>query len=174
MFDALKRFILEVSGAEAEEILFGEDDYRLAAVALLIHVANVDGGADALEQARLQAIVKERFGLDARATSELIEKAAQSDRDAVDFYQFTSILKRALDDEGRLKIVEMMWDVAFADGAVDEFEENTIWRVAELLSVSNRDRVLLRQRVAAQTPPEEVLETLHEGPWSVPAIKGQA
>ena len=57
----------------------------------------------------------------------------------MDFYQFTSVLKRALDDDGRQKIVEMLWDIAYADGAPDEFEENTIWRIAELLGVSTRD-----------------------------------
>src|ERR1700730_6840619 len=66
------------------------------------------------------------------------------------------------------KIVEMLWDIAFADGLVDEFEENTIWRIAELLGVSARDRVL-RQRVAGQTPQEAPFE----GPWSAPA-KGKA
>ena len=93
----------------------------------------------------------------------------QSDREAVDFYYFTSVLKRALDDDGCRKIVEMLWDIAFADGLVDEFEENTIWRIAELLGVSARDRVLLRQRVAGQTPQEAPFE----GPWSAPA-KGKA
>ena len=87
----------------------------------------------------------------------------------MDFYQFTSVLKRALDDDGRQKIVEMLWDIAYADGAADEFEENTIWRIAELLGVSTRDRVLLRQRVAgraSRTAP-------FEGPLSAAAAKDE-
>ena len=119
MFDALKSFISEVSGAEPPTRSFGEEDYRLAAVALLIHVANVDGQTDLAERRRLKAIIAERFGLDANATSELITMAEQSDREAVDFYHFTSILKRALDDDGRQRIVEMLWDIAFADGDGD-------------------------------------------------------
>jgi uncharacterized tellurite resistance protein B-like protein len=82
---------------------------------------------------------------------------------------FTSVLRRALDDDGRQKIVEMLWDIAYADGAADEFEENTIWRIAELLGVSTRDRVLLRQRVAgraSRTAP-------FEGPLSAAAAKGE-
>ena len=157
MFDALKSFIAEVAGAEAPARSFGEEDYRLAAVALLIHVANVDGQTDLAERRRLTTIIAARFGLDANEASELIAMAEQSDREAVDFYRFTSILKHALDDDGRQKIVEMLWAIAFADGVVDEFEENTIWRIAELLGVSTRDRVLLRQRVAGQTPRESPL-----------------
>ncbi len=63
----------------------------------------------------------------------------------------------------------MLWNIAFADGVVDEFEENTIWRIAELLGVSTRDRVLLRQRVAGRAPQADPFE----GPWSV-AAKGKA
>jgi uncharacterized tellurite resistance protein B-like protein len=170
MFDALKSFIAEVSGAEAPARRFGEEDYRLAAVALLIHVANVDGETDLAERRRLKTIIAERFGLDPKEALELIATAEQSDREAVDFYHFTSVLKRALDDDGCQKIVEMLWDIAFADGVAGEFEENTIWRIAELLGVSTRDRVLARQRVAGQTPRDAPFE----GPWSAPAAKGKA
>ncbi|VTZ27206.1 conserved hypothetical protein [Methylocella tundrae] len=162
MFDALKTFIAEISGAGSPSKSFNEDDYRLAAVALLVHVAAVDGETDDKERRRLKTLIEERFGLDDSATALLIERAEQSDRDAVDFYQFTSVLKRTLDEDGRLKIVEMMWDIAFADGEVHEFEDNTIWRVAELLGVSTRDRVLMRQRVAV----EIAAEAAPKGPWS--------
>jgi uncharacterized tellurite resistance protein B-like protein len=161
MFDALKSFIAELSGAEPSEKSFDEDDYRLAAAALLVHVAAADGDLDAAERRRLKAVLEERFGLDDAATARLIEKAEQSDRDAVDFYQFTSILKRTLDEDGRLKVIEMMWDIAFADGESHEIEDNSIWRVAELLGVSTRDRVLLRQRVGG-----EIEARPAKGPWT--------
>ena len=95
----------------------------------------------------------------------MLERAEQSDKEAVDFFHFTTVLKRALDDDGRHKIIEMMWDVVFADGEVTEFEENVVWRIAALLGVSNRDRVMLRQRVAE----EPHAAPSHEGPWSTGA-----
>lgn len=167
MFDALKTFIAELGGAGSAVKSFDEDDYRLAAVALLVHVAAADGPTDDLERRRLKTLIEERFGLDDSTTARLIERAEESDRDAVDFYQFTSVLKRTLDEDGRLKIVEMMWDIAFADGELHELEDNTIWRVAELLGVSTRDRILLRQRVAAEIK----AEAAPKGPWSKPADK---
>ena len=165
MFDALKHFVEEIAGADAPNRSFGEQDYRLAAVAFLVHVANVDGRVDLAERRKLLRIIEERFGLDASAAARLTAAAEQSDREAVDFYHFTSVLKRALDDGGRLKIVEMLWDIAFADGSVHELEENTIWRIAELLGVSTRDRVLLRQKVAGETPKDAYAA----GPWSQPS-----
>ena len=169
MFAALKNFLADISQSEAPR-KFGEDDYRVAAVALLVHIADADGVTDAAESRRLKALVKERFDLDAAEAAALIKAAEQSEREAVDFYQFTHILKRHLDDEGRHKIIEMMWDMAFADGNVDEIEENTVWRIAELLGVSNRDRVLLRQKVAAETRSD----TAPAGPWSPKPAEGEA
>ena len=98
---------------------------------------------DLAERRRLMAIIEEQFGLDPKAAAELIATAEQSDREAVDLPPFFLCPERALDDDGRQKIVEMLWDIAYADGVADEFEENTIWRIAELLGVSTRDRVLL-------------------------------
>ncbi|HET6375281.1 MAG TPA: TerB family tellurite resistance protein [Methylocella sp.] len=171
MFDALKRFLAEVSGAGAASRSFEEDeDYCLAAVALLIHIIHVDGSADPSEKQRLQALIEERFGLDPDEAASLSAKAEERDREAVDFYQFTSVLKHKLDDAGRQKIVEMLWEIAFADGVIHEFEENAIWRIAELLGVSTRERVMLRQKVMAQSPRGLPLP----GPWSGLGAKTKA
>ena len=154
MFDLLKTFIADTIGRPDGPVDYAEDDYRLATVALLVHVANVDGTIDPQERLRLREIIEMRFGLDAAATTRLIERAEQSDREAVDFFHFTNILKRTLDDDGRHKIIAMMWDVVFADGEVTEFEENVVWRIAALLGVSNRDRVMLRQKAAEEPHPD--------------------
>ena len=142
--------------------------------ALLIHVANVDGAIDPAERQRLAAIVHDRFGLDNTATARLIARAEQSDKEAVDFFQFTNVLKRSLDDEGRHKIIEMMWDVVFADGEVTEFEENVVARISELLGVPPRDRVTLRQKVAREPHPDSPVDLPADGPagpWSPGIVK---
>ena len=162
MFENLKKFIADTIGEPERTTGFADDDYRLATAALLIHVANVDGAIDPPERQRLRQLIEDQFGLDTADTTRLIERAEQSDKESVDFFHFTNVLKRALDDDGRHKIIEMMWNVVFADGEVTEFEENIVWRIAGLLGVSNRDRVMLRQKVAEepQGQPE------HDGPWS--------
>jgi uncharacterized tellurite resistance protein B-like protein len=57
-----------------------------------------------------------------------------------------------VDEQGRLRIVEMMWELVYADGQVSEFEDNVVWRAADLLGVSSRDRIDLKHRVAARQP----------------------
>ena len=90
-----------------------------------------------------------RFGLDEAAAQELVTEATKAEQQAVDLYRFTSLLNRSLDDAGRQQIVEMLWQVAYADGRVTEFEDNLIWRAADLLHVPSQARIALRQRVAA-------------------------
>jgi uncharacterized tellurite resistance protein B-like protein len=58
-----------------------------------------------------------------------------------------------LDQNGRKRIVEMLWEVVMADGIVHPFESNLVWRAAELLGVSTRDRVILKQEVAPNRSP---------------------
>jgi uncharacterized tellurite resistance protein B-like protein len=149
MFDAFRQFVAELTEGDKHPSQFDEGDYRLAAAALLVHAAAIDGAISDIERERLHAIIKRRFDLDESATDALMRKAAEAEREAVDLYHFTSQLNRTLDEPGRLRIVEMMWQIAYADGRISEFEDNLIWRAADLLGVSGRDRVLLRERVAA-------------------------
>ena len=150
MLDSLKNFISDLTGGEKHPGRFEENDYRLAAAALLIHVSTIDGNMTTVERDRLRAVLKSRFALDDAATDELIDVGTRADNEAVDLYHFTSLINRSLDEPGRLGIVEMMWQIVFADGRVNEFEDNLMWRTADLLGVSSRDRIALRQRVASE------------------------
>jgi uncharacterized tellurite resistance protein B-like protein len=149
MLESLKNFLADLAGGSKQQDHFGDDDYRLAAAALLIHVTTIDGSMSDAERAKLHAMLKSSFGLDEAATVELIDKASVADREAVDLYHFTRLINRSLDDQGRLRLVEMMWEIVYVDGGVSEFESNVMWRVADLLAVSPRDRIALRERVAA-------------------------
>ncbi|HMN70424.1 MAG TPA: TerB family tellurite resistance protein [Rhodoblastus sp.] len=159
MLGRLKDFFDELTGASPKQG-FAPDDYRVAAAALLVHMANADGHVAPQEQRRLRRILEARFELDAGAARELMRRAEESEREAIDLYQFTSVLKRALDEPGRLAVVELLWDVAFADGHADELEENTVWRVAELLGVSGRDRMRLKRKAE-----KAGVEPMPENPW---------
>ena len=98
---------------------------------------------------RLNALLQQRYELSESDADELLAEATEAESDAIDLYRFTSSLNRALDERGRQQIVEMLWQVAYADGQVTEFEDNLIWRAADLLHVPTRVRVELRARVSA-------------------------
>jgi uncharacterized tellurite resistance protein B-like protein len=150
MLDLLRNFVSELTGGEKHPGRFEENDYRLAAAALLIHASTIDGNMTAPERGKLRELLKSRFSLDDAATDELVDLGTLAEHEAVDLYRFTSLLNRSLDDQGRLGIVEMLWEIVLADGRATEFEDNLMWRVADLLNVSSRDRIALRQRVAGE------------------------
>jgi uncharacterized tellurite resistance protein B-like protein len=150
MFDSFRRFLSEVSEGDKHPAHFAHDDYRLAAAALLVHAAAIDGDVTNAEREELLAVIRQQFKLDEATTDELVADATEAENESIDLYHFTSLINRSLDEEGRRRVVEMMWEIAYADGDVDEFERNLIWRAADLLGVSSRERIELGQRVASR------------------------
>jgi len=150
MFDSFRKFIADLSEGGKHPSQFGEGDYRLAAAALLVHTAAIDGEMSQPERDKLHAVIKQRFELDDASTDELVDKATEAEHEAVDLYHFTSLLNRALNEGGRARIVEMMWEIVYADGERDELEDNLIWRAADLLGVPPQERIALRQRVGRE------------------------
>ena len=149
MLDGLRQFIADVISPTAqEERAFDDTGYRLAATALLIHVISLDGEPSDIEKRKLHSLLESSFGLDPGTADQLIAYATLAEGDAVDLYHFTSVIMRSVNEEGRRRIVEMMWELVYADGKVSEFGENVVWRAADLLGVSSRDRIDLRHRVA--------------------------
>jgi uncharacterized tellurite resistance protein B-like protein len=147
MLEEIRHLLAELRGGGKHPNHFDADDYRVAAAALLVHVATLDHDLTDSTRQKLGALLKAQFALTDALTDELIEAAVAADRDAVDFYHFTHMLMRTLDEEGRLRVVEMLWKMAFADGAISEFEDNVMWRVADLLAVSPHERIALRRQV---------------------------
>jgi uncharacterized tellurite resistance protein B-like protein len=148
MLQSFKRFLSDLAVGQKDPVRFEDNDYRLAAAALLIHAAMIDGTMSDAERDRLVDALMQRFGLDEAAAQELVAEAIEAEQQAVDLYRFTSLLNRSLDDGGRQQLIEMMWQIVHADGRVTEFEDNLIWRAADLLHVPAQVRIALRQRVA--------------------------
>jgi uncharacterized tellurite resistance protein B-like protein len=150
MFDSFRKFLSDCTAGDKHPSRFEDNDYRLAASALLVHAAAIDGEISQVGRDKLHAVIKRQFDLDQEATDELVVEATAAEQQAVDLYHFTSLINRALDETGRRRVVEMMWEIVYADGRVTEFEDNLLWRAADLLGVSSRERIALRQQVAAR------------------------
>jgi uncharacterized tellurite resistance protein B-like protein len=149
MLDGLRQFIADVVSPHANgNRAFDGNGYQLATTALLIHVISIDGEPSEIEKRKLHSLIESRFGLDPGAADRLIKSAILLEGEAVDLYHFTSVIMREVDEGGRLRIVEMMWEVVYADGEVSEFEDNVVWRAADLLGISSRDRLELKHQVA--------------------------
>jgi len=152
MFERIAAFFKELNaaGPNEDDGGFSRDDPRVAAAALMYHVMKADGVVHESETARLSAVLKETYDLDSAGLDRLLEAARDADNEAVDLYQFTSVLMRNLSADERVHFIELLWEVVYADGENHELEDNLVWRVSELLGVDGRDRVLLRQAVQAR------------------------
>jgi len=149
MLEGLRQFIADVVSPHNAPA-FDDNGYQLAATALLIHVISLDGGPSDVERRKLHSLIELRFGLDPGTADRMIAQAMLAEGEAVDLYRFTSVIMREVNEAGRLRIVEMMWELVYADGKVTEFEDNVVWRASELLGISTRDRIDLKHRVAAR------------------------
>jgi uncharacterized tellurite resistance protein B-like protein len=148
MLDGLRQFIADVVSPHTSDHAFDDNSYQLAATALLIHVISLDGEPSEVEKKKLHGLIESRFGLDRGTADHLIASATLVEGEAVDLYHFTSVIMRSVDEAGRLRIVEMMWELVYADGNVTEFEDNVVWRASDLLAISSRERLELKHRVA--------------------------
>ncbi|WP_171015691.1 TerB family tellurite resistance protein [Devosia sp. FKR38] len=142
MFEAITSLF-----TKSEAPLSGHEP-KVAVAALLVHLAAVDGQMSEAERAVIKTTLMEQYGLDESSVERLIKEAAARDAEAVDFYNFTSTLSGMEMDE-RINIIRMMWTVVFADKENHEMEDNMVWRVAELIGVSSRDRTILRKQIGS-------------------------
>jgi uncharacterized tellurite resistance protein B-like protein len=142
MFDAISRLF-----SQPPQTQDFRNDPKLAVAALLVHLSAVDGTVTDNERRVVRDALIDYTGLDDTAVGQLIADATRQANDAVDFYRFTSAIT-PLTEKERLEIIRMMWQVVFADGKNHELEDNMVWRIAELIGVSARDRTTLRKQIA--------------------------
>ena len=153
MLDRIIAFLTDLPGADRKSRESG-DDPVIAAVALLFHVIDADGERGQPEMQRLRALVAGRYALSGRELDALLTRAEAADREAIDFYSFTTVLCRHLDPEARKAFIGLMWEMVFADGELHELEDNVVWRVAELMGVERPERIALRRAARAATAGE--------------------
>jgi uncharacterized tellurite resistance protein B-like protein len=149
VLDRLKAFL---TGATADRDAGAErfDKVQLATVALLVEAAQMDAEFGAEERAKIAELVSSRFGLAAEESRALLQAAGDKVEQSVEFFGFTREIKNAFSPEERIEVIEMLWEVAYADGALHDLEASLMRRLAGLLHVSDRDSGLARQRVLAR------------------------
>jgi len=146
VLDRLKAFL--AGQTDAQDALAGAaDKVQLATVALLVEAAQMDAEFGAEERAKIIELVEGRFGLSAAESRELLQAASEKVEQAVEVFGFTREIKNAFSPEERIEMMEMLWEVAYADRALHDLEASLMRRLAGLLHVSDRDSGLARKRV---------------------------
>jgi uncharacterized tellurite resistance protein B-like protein len=125
------------------------DRLHVAAAALLIRAAQIDGEVDSHEQQLLQRLVGPYFGLDDAEAAALLDQAGAAIDAANDLFQFTQQINASFAPEHKIMLVELLWRVVLADGVVDDYEANLIRRVAGLIHVTDTEAGAARKRAEA-------------------------
>jgi uncharacterized tellurite resistance protein B-like protein len=122
---------------------------QLAAAALLIEMTRADFVLQRDEQATLKRVLGEALSLSDEEINELVALARQAADKAVSLYEFTRLINDHYDKTQKLKLIENMWQVAFADGDLDKYEERLIRQVSDLIHVSHKDFIRLKLLVSS-------------------------
>lgn len=129
---------------------WGREDVEVAAAALLVEAARVDGRIDPEERALIADLLGRRFGLDPAAARELMDFGARESERSVELHHFAHVITQRFAEAARIELIEMLWAVVYADGVATDFEVNLMRRIGGLLYVEDKDRGAARQRVLAR------------------------
>jgi len=126
------------------------DPLQVAVGALLVEAAKMDDAYDAYERAAIAELLARRFELDAAAAERLLAAAEAKIADSAELYKLTRTIKDALSHEDRVDLMQMLWEVAYADGTLHHYEANLMRRIAGLVYVTDRESGEARKRALAR------------------------
>ncbi len=148
MIRAIQEFFFTRIDAECAS---GDDAHalHLATAALLFEMLRADNEEHPDEAAAIEKALQDVFSLSKAETAELLELARREAEESVSLHQFTSLVNRHFSARQRVRVVEMLWQVAYADGQLDRYEEALVRKISDLLYVPHRDFIRAKHLVRA-------------------------
>lgn len=147
MLRAIKSFFQQHIDVEVHRPETREHGLRLATAALLMEMSQADFTRRPEELQLVEQLVRREFDLTEAETRELAGLAEAEAQEAVSLYQFTGLINEHFSAEEKVRVVEMLWQVAYADRVLDKYEESLVRKLAELLYVPHRDFIRAKHRV---------------------------
>ncbi|HEX7719577.1 MAG TPA: TerB family tellurite resistance protein [Woeseiaceae bacterium] len=148
LFEQIVGAISETESSETDPAARDKAIRRATAV-LMLDVALADKVFNQSELDHLRAIAQSHFGLGPAEASELIEEARNEAEELVSLHEFTQLLHQHMTEDEKATIIGMLWQIAYADGKLDKYENSLVLRISDLLYVS-RGRVMRLKHDAAR------------------------
>ena len=126
------------------------DDLQIAVAVLLIEAARMDDTFDPHERATIEALLEHKFQLSHDETQQLLKLAEETAERSHQLHPFTRLAVERMEPARRIRLIEMLWEVAYADGKLDPDEDVLLRRVAGLIYISDEDRIAARRRVLSR------------------------
>jgi len=146
MFDRLMNFLNRQDSHAGQS-----EDLRASVAVLLLEAAHRSDHFGPDDRALIERLLAERFGLSKEQCAQLVAASEAKVEQLVQLQPYTHTIFTHMTTEERIQVIEMLWEVVYADGVLDPEEDMLIRRVGGLIDVTDRDRVLARQRVVART-----------------------
>lgn len=144
MLDRIRSLFESINRGEAGD---RQDDLHMAAAALLVEAARTDDTISAEERARIVDLVRRRFDLGEADATALFDDATARTGGASHLYDYVSTIVDHCPPERRVWIIEMLWEVAYADGVLNDLEASLLRRIGGMLAVTDVERGAARKRV---------------------------
>ena len=147
MIDSIRAWISGERSDDQGRTGARSDELQLALAALLIEAANCDDHFDEKERRIIARLLESRFNLSASEARALLAAGETAASEAAELFHFTRIINQRLAYEERVELIEMLWQVAYADRVLDDYEDSLLRRVGGLIYVPDRERGMARRRV---------------------------
>ncbi|MBN1849353.1 MAG: TerB family tellurite resistance protein [Deltaproteobacteria bacterium] len=146
MIDLVKRFFSQHS----DDVLKKNDvshDICMAACALLLEMAHIDNEFSESESDKIISILKKDFDLSEQYANELIRKTEEELQGSIDLWQFTNLINQNYSMEEKIRIIEMVWKIAYSDGKLDKHEDYLVHKLANLLRLTHKQLIDVKLQV---------------------------
>lgn len=145
MIGAIKQFFDQRIAVDADNAS-ADQRLQVATAAMLIEMMRADFDVSPKELDIVANAIQTTFGFSSGETREIIRLAEEEAKQATDYFQFTSLINKRFTPEEKIRVIELMWQVAYADGRIDKYEDHLVRKIAGLLHVSHKDFISAKHR----------------------------
>ncbi|MGB0574361.1 MAG: TerB family tellurite resistance protein [Hyphomicrobiales bacterium] len=137
--------LFKKESSKSDTVSFEPTELQIAVSKILVRTAKIDDEFHILEEQKILELLTKYFSLNDEDSKNLVKLGISEEKSATDLYAYTNTIKKSLELNERKKIIEMMWQIIVTDDNFDPYENNLVWRVAELIGISTRERVQIRK-----------------------------
>lgn len=124
-----------------------EHKLKLASASLLVEMIRMDHKIDQAEHDIVKALIKQDSELSEEETESLFELAEEESKNAVDYYRFAKLINNEYDNAQKVRVIENLWQIAYADDELDKYEEHYLRKISELLHIPHKEFIKAKHRV---------------------------
>ena len=151
MLKSIKEFFESRTGSASQSGHTADNSsLELAAAVLMVEISLADSEIQDEEREVIINALENQFHLPAEDTETIFDLATREADHAVSLHGFTSLLNKTMSYEEKVKIIELLWHVAYADAVLDKYEEYFVRKISDLLYVSHSDYIKAKHRATEQ------------------------